>query len=37
MKARVDYEFWKDYGDKGPVLYAESVEPASEIKGYVQF
>lgn len=37
VRAKVAYEFWKDYGDKGPVLYAECVEPASEIKGYVQF
>ena len=37
VKAKVAYEYWKDYGDKGPVLYAESVEPAEEIKGYVQF
>ena len=37
VKAKVAYEFWQDYGEKGPVLYAESVEPAEEIKGYVQF
>ena len=37
LKAKVAYEFWQDYGEKGPVLYAESVEPAEEIKGYVQF
>ena len=37
VKAKVAYEFWKDYGEKGPVLYAESVEPAEEIRGYVQF
>ena len=37
VKAKVAYEYWKDYGDKGPVLYGESVEPAEEIKGYVQF
>ena len=37
VKAKVAYEFWQDYGEKGPVLYAESEEPAEEIKGYVQF
>lgn len=37
VKAKVAYEFWQDYGEKGPVLYAESVEPAEKIKGYVQF
>lgn len=37
VKAKVAYEFWKDYGEKGPVLYAESVEPAEEIQEYVQF
>ena len=37
VRARVAYEFWQDYGEEGPVLYAESVEPAEAIEGYVQF
>lgn len=37
VRAKVAYEYWQDYGEEGPVLYAESVEPAEEIKGYVQF
>lgn len=32
-----EYEEWQDYGGVGPVLYAESVEPAEPIKDIVQF
>ena len=37
VRARIAYEFWQDYDGVGPVLYAESVEPAQEIKQIVQF
>lgn len=37
VRARVELEFWQDYDGKGPVLYAESVEPAQPIKDVVQF
>ncbi|WP_426155440.1 GTP-binding protein [Lacrimispora sp. 38-1] len=37
VKARIAYEYWKDYEGEGPVLYAESVEPAKPVKGVVQF
>ena len=37
VRARIAYEFWQDYDGVGPVLYAESVEPAEEIKEIVQF
>lgn len=37
VKARIAYEYWKDYEGEGPVLYAESVEPAKPVKGFVQF
>lgn len=37
VRAKVAYEFWKDYDGEGPVLYAESIEPAEEIKDIVQF
>lgn len=37
VRARIAYEFWQDYDGVGPVLYAESVEPAEEIKDIVQF
>lgn len=37
VRARIAYEFWQDYDGVGPVLYAESVEPAKEIKEIVQF
>lgn len=37
VRARIALEYWKDYGGEGPVLYAESVEPAEEIKDIVQF
>ena len=37
VRAKIAYEFWQDYDGVGPVLYAESVEPAEEIKEIVQF
>ena len=37
VRAKVAKEYWQDYGGEGPVLYAESVEPAEEIKEVVQF
>lgn len=37
VRAKVALEYWQDYGGEGPVLYAESVEPAAEIKEIVQF
>ncbi|WP_432627084.1 TIGR03943 family putative permease subunit [Brotaphodocola sp.] len=37
VRAKVAVEFWKDYDGEGPVLYAESVEPAEPIKDVVQF
>lgn len=37
VRARIAYEEWKDYGGVGPVLYAESVEPAEPIPDVVQF
>jgi hypothetical protein len=37
VKAKIAYEYWKDYEGEGPVLYAESVEPAKPVKGFVQF
>lgn len=37
VRARINYEFWQDYDGVGPVLYAESVEPAGEIKEIVEF
>ncbi len=37
VKARIAYEYWKDYEGEGPVLYAESVIPANPVKGFVQF
>ena len=37
VKARIAYEYWKDYEGEGPVLYAETVEPAKPVKGIVQF
>lgn len=37
VRAKIAYEFWQDYDGVGPVLYAESVEPAQEIKQIVQF
>ena len=37
VKAKIAKEYWQDYGGEGPVLYAESVEPAEEIKDVGQF
>ena len=37
VRAKMAYEFWQDYDGIGPVLYAESVVPAEEIKEIVQF
>ena len=37
VRAKIAYEFWKDYDGEGPVLYGEAVEPAEEIKEVVQF
>lgn len=37
VRAKVAHEYWPDYEGEGPVLYAESVEPAAEIKDVVQF
>ena len=37
VRARSEYEEWQDYGGVGPVLYAESVEPAKGIRDIVQF
>ena len=37
VRARVELVFWQDYDGKGPVLYAESVEPTQPIKDVVQF
>lgn len=37
VRAKMAYEFWQDYDGIGPVLYAETVEPAEEIKEIVQF
>ncbi len=37
VRARVEKEYWQDYGGEGPVLYGEKVEPAKEIKEIVQF
>ena len=37
VRANIAYEFGPDYDGVGPVLYAESVEPAQEIKEIVQF
>lgn len=37
VQAKVAKEYWQDYGGEGPVLYAESVEPAEEIREVVQF
>ena len=36
VRAKMAYEFWQDYDGIGPVLYAESVVPAEEIKEIVQ-
>ena len=37
VRAKIAYEYWQDYDGVGPVLYAEAVEPAEEIKEIVQF
>ena len=37
VRAKMAYEFWQDYDGIGPVLFAESVVPAVEIKEIVQF
>ena len=37
VRAKMTYEYWQEYEGIGPVLYAESVEPAEEIKEVVQF
>ena len=37
VRARIEYEEWPDYDGVGPVLYAESVEPAEPIREVVQF
>ena len=37
VRAKIEYEEWQDYGGVGPVLYAQSVEPAEPIKEIVQF
>lgn len=37
VRAKVAVEYWVDYNGEGPVLYAESVEPAAEIEDIVQF
>ncbi|MBQ1240755.1 MAG: GTPase, partial [Lachnospiraceae bacterium] len=37
VRAKMTYEYWQEYEGIGPVLYAESVVPAEEIKEVVQF
>ena len=37
VRAKIEYKEWQDYGGVGPVLYAQSVEPAEPIKEIVQF
>lgn len=37
VRARVACELWQDYGEEGPVLYAELVEPAEPIQDIVRF
>ena len=37
VRAKVGIEYQKDYRGEGPVLYAEQVERAQEIKDVVQF
>ena len=37
VKAKIAYEYWKDYNGEGPVLYAETVSPDQPIKGFVEF
>lgn len=37
VRAEIAYEYWKDYGGEGPVLYAKSVVSAPPVKEIVQF
>lgn len=37
VRARIEYEEWRDYDGVGPVLYADAVESASPIREVVQF
>lgn len=37
VRARVEYEYNPEYGGEGPMLYADSVEKAEAIEGFVQF
>lgn len=37
IRATIQYEYQPDYGDKGPVLYADEVTPATEVPGVVEF
>lgn len=37
VRARVEYEYTPEYEGEGPMLYADYVEPAEEIKEIVQF
>lgn len=37
VRARIEYEEWADYHGVGPVLYAQSVNPADPIREIVQF
>ena len=37
VRAKIAYENWPDYQGIGPVLYAESIEPAEPIKEIVSF
>jgi uncharacterized membrane protein YcgQ (UPF0703/DUF1980 family) len=37
VRAKVGVEYQRDYHGEGPVLYAENVEKAAEIKDIVQF
>ena len=37
LPAKVGVEYHRDYHGEGPVLYAENVEKAAEIKDIVQF
>lgn len=37
VRAKVEIEYWHDYDGEGPVLYADEVKPAEEIKEVVEF
>lgn len=37
VRARIEYEFSPEYEGEGPMLYADSVEPASPVEEIVQF